>query len=474
MSPAAAEYTNNKLTKTLKIEYTEDGVTETAYYTITIKNPIDQITIVTSPKTQYNLNDSTTGVGGTLKVTRKAGNYETINILDSMVSGLTTSVAGTGKTATVTYTDDGITKTTTYTYNVKDNITSITITPPTKSQYNHGEALDLTGGKITIQYASGTTQDKPLDASMITESDGSTVNMSPSLYGNTNKESKTLLIKYEEDGVSSQENYPIEIINDIKQIAIQGTAQSQYNVNDPLQPGLSILVTRASGVPEAITVTSSMLTNFSTATEGTRIATITYTENGITKTTTFTYTVTDTVTNINVNTQPTKATKYGEDADLTGVTIDVVKGSGTTTIPVTKDMIKPGTYNPNQTGNQTIKVIYGGKETSLTITVKDYVTGITINPASVTGKYNDTLSKMIQTNNIQYTVTYAKAGAQTPETLAESMVSGYSATTTQDQNLMCRCIFLLHKRTRLHSKLKSNVKQRSKENRHHSTKQNKI
>ena len=435
MSPAAAEYTNNKLTKTLKIEYTEDGVTETAYYTITIKNPIDQITIVTSPKTQYNLNDSTTGVGGTLKVTRKAGNYETINILDSMVSGLTTSVAGTGKTATVTYTDDGITKTTTYTYNVKDNITSITITPPTKSQYNHGEALDLTGGKITIQYASGTTQDKPLDASMITESDGSTVNMSPSLYGNTNKESKTLLIKYEEDGISSQENYPIEIINDIKQIAIQGTAQSQYNVNDPLQPGLSILVTRASGVPEAITVTSSMLTNFSTATEGTRIATITYTENGITKTTTFTYTVTDTVTNINVNTQPTKATKYGENADLTGATIDVVKGSGTTTIPVTKDMIKPGTYNPNQTGNQTIKVIYGGKETSLTITVKDYVTGITINPASVTGKYNDTLSKMIQTNNIQYTVTYAKAGAQTPETLAESMVSGYSATTTQDQNL---------------------------------------
>ena len=435
MSPAAAEYTNNKLTKTLKIEYTEDGVTETAYYTITIKNPIDQITIVTSPKTQYNLNDSTTGVGGTLKVTRKAGNYETINILDSMVSGLTTSVAGTGKTATVTYTDDGITKTTTYTYNVKDNITSITITPPTKSQYNHGEALDLTGGKITIQYASGTTQDKPLDASMITESNGSTVNMSPSLYGNTNKESKTLLIKYEEDGISSQENYPIEIINDIKQIAIQGTAKSQYNVNDPLQPGLSILVTRASGVPEAITVTSSMLTNFSTATEGTRIATITYTENGITKTTTFTYIVTDTVTNINVNTQPTKATKYGENADLTGATIDVVKGSGTTTIPVTKDMIKPGTYNPNQTGNQTIKVIYGGKETSLTITVKDYVTGITINPASVTGKYNDTLSKMIQTNNIQYTVTYAKAGAQTPETLAESMVSGYSATTTQDQNL---------------------------------------
>ncbi len=30
------------------------------------------------------------------------------------------------------------------------------------------------------------------------------------------KKAKTLLIKYEEDGISSQENYPIEIINDIK------------------------------------------------------------------------------------------------------------------------------------------------------------------------------------------------------------------------------------------------------------------
>ena len=435
MSPAVAEYTNNKLTKTLKIEYTEDGVTEYAYYTITIKNPIDQITIDTQPRTQYNLNDSTTGVGGTLKITRKAGNTETVNIQDSMVSGLTTTTAGTGKTATVTYTDDGVTKTTTYTYNVKDNITNIAITPPTKSQYNHGDALDLAGGKITITYASGTTQDKPLDASMITESNGSPVNMSPASYGNTNKESKTLLIKYQEDGISKQENYPIEIINDVKQIAIQGTAQSQYNVNDPLQTGLSILVTRASGVPEAITVTSNMLTNFSTTTEGTRTATITYTENGITKTTTFTYTVTDTVTSISVKTQPTNDTKYGENADLTGATIDVVKGSGTTTIPVTNDMIQQGTYNPTTLGSQQVTIQYGGQQTTLTINVKDYVTGITINPASVTGKYNDTLSKMIQTNNIQYTVTYAKAGAQTPVTLAESMVAGYSATSTQDQNL---------------------------------------
>ena len=51
---------------------------------------------------------------------------------------------------------------------------------------------------------------------MITESDGSPVNMAPSTYGDTNKESKTLLIKYQEDGIQQQENYTIDIINDVK------------------------------------------------------------------------------------------------------------------------------------------------------------------------------------------------------------------------------------------------------------------
>ena len=436
MAPTASDYVNNEVSKTLVIKYKEDSVTGTVNYPIKIKNVVNKIEMSTNPtNTTYNIGDTSYKLaGGAIKVTRKAGNTEIVALTDNGVtltnlSTLTTS-QGT-KEVTVTYEE----KTTTFNITVQNGVRSINITTPTKTTYNHGETLDVTGGKIEVTYVDGTTQDKELDVSMITESDGSPVNMAPSTYGDTNKESKTLLIKYQEDGIQKQENYTIDIINDVKQIAIQGTAQSQYNINDPLQPGLSILVTRAVGVPEAITVTNSMLTNFSTATEGTRIATITYTENGITKTTTFVYTVKDTVTSISVKNGPTNATKYGEDIDLTGVTIDVVKGSGTTTIPVTNDMIKPGTYDPDKTGNQVIKIVYGGQETTLTINVKDYVTGIAVNPVSVTGKYNDTLSSLIQNNNIQYTVTYAKAGAQTPEVLVENMVSGYTATSTQDQDL---------------------------------------
>ena len=432
MSPNASEYnSNNEVTKTLTISYTKDGQNITKDYTIKIANPIDTITIGQSPRTNYNLNDSTAGVGGTLTVTRKAGNTATVNITDAMVSGLDTTTAGNGKTATITYES----KTVNYQYNVKDNITGMTITPPTKTTYNHGDNLDVTGGKVTITYASGTTQDVPLTASMIKESDGSNVNMSPASYNSTQKVTKQLKIDYTQDGVSQSANYTIDIINNLVSIAIQGTPQAEYNLNDNLQQGLSILITRASGLPEAMAVTSNMITGFDTTTVGQKTATITYTENGITKTTTLNYEVKDKVKSISVGTAPKGDQKYNEPLDLAGATINVVKGSGTTTIPVTADMIKPGTYDPTTLGTQQVTIKYEDQEVDVTVTVKDYVTGITINPSTINGRYNDTLSSLLTANNVQYTVTYAKAGAQAPQTLLDSMVTGYNPATVQSQNL---------------------------------------
>ena len=270
---------------------------------------------------------------------------------------------------------------------------------------------------------------------MITETDGSPLNMSPTNYDQTQKISKTLKIEYTEDGKTGTVNYPIDIINNLVSIAIQGTPQAEYNLNDNLQQGLSILITRATGVPEAMAVTSNMITGFDTTTVGQKTATITYTENGITKTTTLNYEVKDKVKSISVGTAPKADQKYGENIDLSGATINVVKGSGTTTIPVTADMIKPGTYDPTTLGQQQVTIVYDNQEVDVNVTVKDYVTGITINPSTINGRYNDTLSSLLTANNVQYTVTYAKAGAQAPQTLLDSMVTGYNPATVQSQNL---------------------------------------
>ena len=432
MEPKYSKYTNNNLVKNLLVTYRG----KTTNYDITLQNPIDSITIENTPKQSYKLNEATTGVGGTIKVTRKAGNTESINIDDSMVSGLDTTVAGTGKTATITYTDEfGNLKTTTYTYDVIDNVTSIDIVAPSKNVYNHGEALAL-DGTITVHYASGTTNNVTMTSSMIKEGSGA-VDMSPTSYDDdTQKVNKKLTIEYSEGGVTKSIDYPITIINDVKSIAVQDPAtKTTYNIGDTLDvTGLSISVTRATGTPKVVTVTPDMITGFDSSKENTNLSlTISYTENGITKTARYEVSVVDSVKSITINGTPQSEVKYGEELDLSKIKLDVTKGSGTTQETVTDSMISG--YDKTKIGKQTVTITYGGQTTTFDVTVKDYVTKIEVNPSSVTGTYNDELSKLITDNSIKYTVTYAKAGAQSPIALAESMVNGYNKATTTAQNL---------------------------------------
>ena len=321
---------------------------------------------------------------------------------------------------------------------LSDVVSKITITKPTKTNYNHGEELDLTGGKIEVTTASGLRKEVPIEGSMITEN-GTTVNMSPSKddYGENTTVTKILTITYEEGGKKETASYPIIIVNDVKSITMHQTPKTSYNVNDLLDiTDGEILVTRAVGEPEAKEITKDMVTGFDSTKENTKLTlTVSYIENGITKTTTYDVSVKDIVTGIGIKTNPNKTQyKYGEELDLTGATISVVKGSGTVEIPVTEDMVSG--YDKEKLGEQTIKVTYGGEETTFKVNVKDYVTKIEVVPADVTGKYNDELSQIISANDIKYVVTYAKEGAKTPETLTESMIkTTYNKGTINKQSL---------------------------------------
>ena len=433
MAPTASEYTNNQLTKTLKVEYA--GLTTN--YNITLKNTVASITVTAPTKVTYNLNDSTDLTGGKVTVTRKAGDTKDLALTDTKitVTDFDTSVAGTGKTANVKYTEEGKDYTSTFTYDVVNNITDIEIVAPSKTEYKHGENI-ATNGTITIKYADGTNSTRTMTESMITENDGSAVNMTPSSYDNsTNKLTKTLKITYTEDGITKTVNYTITIINTVKEVTLYGTPKTNYNVNEAMQPGLSILVTRETGTPEAIEVTSNMISNFNTTTEGTRTAIITYTENGVTKTVNYEYTVTDSVTSISIDTAVKEAQKYNEELDLTGATIKVISGKGTKVISLEQNMIKAGTYDKTTLGEQTVTVEYGGQQTTFKVNVKDYVIKIAVNPATVTGTYGDTLTNIINNNNVMYTVTYAKAGDKTAVAVAESMVTGYNPNILTAQNL---------------------------------------
>ena len=421
--------------------------TATASNTIDVEayNYISNSTLVKPSKTSYKYGEALDLKAGKLDFTWKSGNMTNASLTADMVSGYSATKLGT-QTITVKYNakytlsdgntvTDTITKT--FTVSVDNEAKSIEITPPSKTQYNYGSKLDLAGGKISVRYADGTTENVTMTADMITEDDGSTVNMSPDVTSFVdNKYSKTLKILYTEDEATKTVNYPITIINDIKSIAMHTTpTKTKYNVNDTLDvTNGEIKIIRASGKAEIKELTEEMVSGFDSSKENTNLPlTVSYTENGIRKTTTYNVSVEDQVTAIKIVQAPKTGYKYNEELDVSTGKIEITKGSGTTTIPMTPSMVTG--YDKTKLGDQELTVTYGGKTEKYKVNVKDYVTGISINPSSITGKYGTELEKIINDNDIIYTVTYAKAGAKSPKALTESMVTGYNKTSLTAQNL---------------------------------------
>ena len=421
--------------------------TATASNTIDVEayNYISNSTLVKPSKTSYKYGEALDLKAGKLDFTWKSGNMTNASLTADMVSGYSATKLGT-QTITVKYNakytlsdgntvTDTITKT--FTVSVDNEAKSIEITPPSKTQYNYGSKLDLAGGKISVKYADGTTENVTMTADMITEDDGSTVNMSPDVTSFVdNKYLKTLKISYTEDEATKTVNYPITIINDIKSIAMHTTpTKTKYNVNDTLDvTNGKIKIVRAVGNPEIKTITSNMVSGFDSSKENTNLPlTVSYTENGIRKTTTYNVSVEDQVTAIKIVQAPKTGYKYNEELDVSTGKIEITKGSGTTTIPMTASMVTG--YDKTKLGDQELTVTYGGKTEKYKVNVKDYVTGISITPNEITGKYNSELQNLINDNNIMYTITYAKAGAKTPTALTESMVAGYNKTSVTNQTL---------------------------------------
>ena len=375
----------------------------------------------------------------------KAGAKSPVALTESMVSGYNkTSV--TDQNLTVTYTDqdtnsytNGKTFTTNLSVKLENEISKVTITPPTKTEYNQGDQIDLTGGKITVTYTDGTTKEEPITSATVTEKDGGAPNMSPTAaeYGSNNTVNKTLTFKYTSpNGVTGTVNYPIIIKDYIKSITMHTTpTKTKYNVNDLLDvTNGEIKIIRASGKAEIKELTEEMVSGFDSSKENTKLPlTVSYTENEITKTTTYNVSVEDQVTAIRISQTPKTSYKYNEELDVSTGKIEITKGSGTTTIPMTASMVTG--YDKTKLGDQELTVTYGGKTEKYTVNVKDYVTGISITPNEITGKYNSELQNLINDNNIMYTITYAKAGAKTPTALTESMVAGYNKTSVTNQTL---------------------------------------
>ena len=462
MSPSASEYTNNNISKTLTITYTEDGVTQTINYPITINNNVTGIAMGTTPtKTQYNINDTAydlTNTAGTngygdIVVTRAAGNTETValNATGVTLTNLSTlTTTGGSKTVTVSY--EG--KTTSFNITVVNGVTGITIAAATKTNYEHGDSLDLTGGKIEVTYADGTKATPSMTTAMITETvSGSSVNMSPnaSEYSN-NSLTKNLTITYTEGTKTETINYNITIYNSVDHIAMNQTPKDSYKYGETtdITTGTIDVYRKANPtvVSDTVNLTDSAVkvTGLDTTTAGTgKTATVTYEETYGTlgkkqKTTTYNYSVSDNVTGMTISGTPKTEYEYGDTIDLSGITISIATESNPTGTPITlpNSHIKVEGFDTTSEGTKTVTIKYldddgnpvndsNGDpiEYQYTINVKDPITSIAMD-SSAMPKQNYLVGDTLDVTSGKIIVT-KKSGTTFTQNLTSNMISGFDS-----------------------------------------------
>jgi|GEM_PF-2274574 len=377
-NPANGAALNTVGSQTVTVSYTEGGVTRTATFNIMVNAPpvvLDSIAVTAPPtKTVYTVGEPLDLAGMAVTATYSDGSSK-------LVTGYTTipinnTVLGTAgsQTVTVSYTEDGVISTATFTVLVNAApvvLDSIAITtPPNKTAYTAGEPLDLTGMVVTATYSDGST--KAVTGYITNPLNGAVLN----LIG-----THTISVSYTEGGVTKTTGTTVTVNTSpvvLESIAITVPPnKTVYSAGEPLNlAGMVVTATYSDGSAKAVTgyitnpLNGAVLNNI-----GTHTISVSYTEGGVTKTTSTTVTVIPVVLDSISITAPPNKTAYtaGESLNLTGMVVTATYSDGSA------KAITGYTTNPlngavlNTTGIQTISVSYteGGvtKIASFTVTV---------------------------------------------------------------------------------------------------------
>lgn len=174
-----------------------------------------------------------------------------------MVTGYNPKIIGT-QTLTVTY--QGFTQK--FTVKVEDYVSKLNVQKPTKVEYEYGESLNLSGGKVSLIMASGKVQETvDMSASMIT-------GYNPKMEGN-----QTIKVQYK----GLQGNFIVNVVDKIKGISLKSQPSKttyQYGENIDLT-NATINVVKSSGIV-TVPVTENMISGYDPNTTGMQMVTINY------------------------------------------------------------------------------------------------------------------------------------------------------------------------------------------------------
>ena len=278
-------------------------------------------------------------------------------------------------------------------YGTRTPVSLAVTTPPTKTVYEAGDSFDKTGMVVTVTYDDESTREV------------TNYNCSPVVLS---KDDTYITISYREMMTTVTTTQPVTVKNLLKKIQIiTPPTETAYEIGDTIDlTGMVVYAFYSDGTSHEISnyTYSPHVVSSASDTE----VTITYTEDGITKTAIQDITVGNTpnLVSIAVSVPPTKVIyKAGEYFDPSGMVVTATFDNGTT------KTVSGYTYSPTRTLQQddsviTISYTKKGitKTTTQNITVV-YLTSIAItNPPTYTSYYDD---EIFNTAGMEVTANYS-------------------------------------------------------------------
>lgn len=262
------------------INYTENNITKTQEQPITVnQKTLDDIRISKAPsKTTYIEGQNFDASG--MKVIAIYNNESEKEITNyTIIDGNNLTIDKTN--VTISYTENNITKTTTQSIIVSENIlNNIVITSePNKTEYIEGQNFDTAGMKITANYSDGSS--KEITNYIIIDGNNLTVNKT------------TITVSYTENNVTKTVDQTITVSKKtLSSIRISTAPNKTTYIEGQNFDATGMKVTAIYNNSTNKEVTDYTITGASNLTTDKTSVTISYTESGVTKTTTQPITVT--------------------------------------------------------------------------------------------------------------------------------------------------------------------------------------
>jgi len=307
-------------TTAVAITYTRAGITKNASQAVTVR-VLSSIAVTTAPtKTSYYIGETFNSAGMAITATMSDNSTK---VVTGWTYSPTTALTASSNTVTISYTENGVTKTTTQAITIRTLSSIAVTTAPTKTTYKYGETFASTGMVITATYTDSNTR-------VVT---GWTYSPTTALtLANT-----AITISYTEGSVTKTTTQAITVNNTLVSIAVTTppTKTSYFSGNTFSTTGMVVTATYGDGSTGAVTgytySPTGALTSDITA------ITISYTYNGTTKTTTQAITVTTISTTLNANSWATiravsdagAGASYWSVGDVKTITINGTVGNTT-------------------------------------------------------------------------------------------------------------------------------------------------